>query len=180
MQTIPPFMPAVHLIGHAGIVATYKSVEATLDALGMPWIEANLGDTFGEACYFVHGYPVVRASHFILRTELGEPVAFASIVAIHRTRTRNRFPMRSWHYQLARWNGVGPVPRTGRNRGGYAYRQIGYASALRQAFCVEEEGEVAPRPARNFKNLPNGWDGRPAAARYDRCWKRFRRTQYKA
>ena len=36
------------------------------------------------------------------------------------------------------------------------------------------------RPRRNIHNLPSAWEDIPRGDLYDRCWKRFRKTQYKA
>ena len=174
MQTIKPYTPAVYLIGHAGIVATYASAKAALDALGINWFLDNLGDTFDTACYLIRSWPVVERRSFVLRTEQGDPITLKEILALRRTKNSAL----AWN-RLANWNGKGPVPGTGRHRRGGYCRSIRHVGAKRQTFFIEEEGEVAPRAARKLRNLPDGWDDYPISARFDRSWKRYRKHQYK-
>lgn len=168
MQSIPPYQPAIKIFSHAGLVATCDSLEAALSFLGDSWVEAYVyAYRFGElAC----------KPGFILRTEAGEEVAPEAILSLYRARMV--FRGRRWR-SFNEWNGTGPVPGTGRPRGGHYYRRIRNANERRQAFWIAEEGEVAPRPARNFKNLPDNWDDYRVSARESRSWKRFRKTQYK-
>jgi hypothetical protein len=48
------------------------------------------------------------------------------------------------------------------------------------ALVLKEEGEIAPRGARSFRNLPNAWDDYRVSSLGERCWKRYRCTQWKA
>jgi len=168
MQSIPPYKPTIKIFSHAGLVSTCASLEAALNFLGDSWVEAYVyAYRFGElAC----------KPGFILRTEAGEEVAPGAILSLYR----ERYVFRGRRGRaIDQWNGIGPVPGTGRYRGGHFYRRIRHANARRQAFWIAEEGEVAPKPARSFKNLPDNWDDYHVSARKNRNWKRFRKTQYK-
>ena len=175
MQSIPPYKPAIHVFGREGLVATYISLEAAIDALGASWLEAYASDYYTSATQLIFGRPE-SYTPFALRTEDGDAISPALIMSIYRARIVCRG--RRWR-ALNQWNGTGPVPGTGRRRGGHFYRRVRHANERRQAFWVSEDGEVAPRPARSFKNLPDNWDDHQVSARESRSWKRFRKTQYK-
>lgn len=58
--------------------------------------------------------------------------------------------------------------------GGHYFRRIHTTPERRQAaLVVYEDGEVAARPARNLRNLPNSWDD------YARCVERSWKSQHK-
>ena len=174
MQTIKPYTPAIYLIGRAGIVRTYPSVQAVLNEVGIDWLLKNLGDTFDSACYVIYGWPTIERRDFILRTEQGDTISLKAIIDLNRS-----MKGKSKWGRLLNWNGSGPVPGTGRIRSGGHHRAIRHVGAKRQTFFIEEEGEVAPRAARKLRNLPDGWDDFQISARFNRNWKRYRKHQYK-
>ena len=176
MQSISPYKPAIKVFSHAGLVGTYASLEAAIDALGASWLEEYASSHYIPKSHLaIFGRPGF-VTPFVLRTEEGEAIPPEAILAIYRARIV--FRGRRWR-ALNKWNGTGPVPGTGRRRGGHFYRRVRHANERRQAFWVAEDGEVAPRPARRFKNLPDNWDDHQVSARESRSWKRFRKTQYK-
>lgn len=176
MQSIPPYKPAIDVFGPDGLVASFSSLEAAIDYLGASWLKAYASDYYTSATRLIFGRPAF-STPFVLRTEDGDAISPALILSIYRARIV--FRGRRWR-ALNQWNGTGPVPGTGRLRGGHYYRRIRNANERRQAFWVAEDGEVAPRPARSFKNLPDNWDDYRVSAHESRNWKRFRKTQYKS
>lgn len=182
MHFIPAYTPSVTLFTADGKTRHFSSVRAALEELGIRWIELNVGEHF---CLFdghdvlwteagLERTPRYRYAYAIVRNDLGDVVKasdFRALVPKKRS---------YWYYRRFEfWNGEGPVPRTGRHRGGRYFRRLGTVGARRQAQCVDFE-EPAPRAARNAANIPNSWDDYAVAAREDRNWKRYRRTQWKA
>lgn len=49
----------------------------------------------------------------------------------------------------------------------------------RSNFIVVDGYEIKTRPSRNQINLPSAWDDLLNRSWDDRCWKRYRKTQYK-
>ncbi len=188
MHQVPPYESAVTLFSRDGEVEVFKSMKAALKALGLRWIEDNVGPHFRVFRYVERRFDTQRALwvadplydnyRYILRNDQGEPVTAADFAVFRRQR-----PWRgSWALRYAQWNGEGPVPGTRCRRGGrHYYRHPRTMHERRQAALVlEEEGEVAPRPHRSANSLPCAWDDFRVAARDDRNWKRFRRTQWRA
>jgi hypothetical protein len=71
----------------------------------------------------------------------------------------------------------GPVPGLRKRRGGRGYSHLMRTmSARRQAaLVVAEDGEVAPRAARNASNIPSSWDDFARRRHLDHCWKSQRK-----
>lgn len=187
MHYIPAYETAVTLFSRDGQVWAYPSLKAALKALGERWIAANVGPHFRvfahSARYFDTvreewvGEPVYVERAFIMRDDAGGVVTAATFSPlIERRRWHSRWT-RMWDF----WNGEGPVPGVRCYRGGgHYYRRPQTMMERRLAGLVlEEEGEVAPRGARKANHLPNAYDDYRIAAREDRNWKRYRRTQWK-
>jgi hypothetical protein len=64
-----------------------------------------------------------------------------------------------------------PVPGVHAYHGASCFRRVRTTAERRMAALVlREEGEVAPRAARNARNLPNSWDDYMRGG-FERCWK---------
>lgn len=181
MHHIPAYTPVVTLFTNDGKSRAFPSMRAALSELGMRWIAENVGEHFCQFTGFDVRWtelgrvrtPTYRYAFAIVRTDLGDVVTADDFRAL--------IPKKygAWYYRRFEfWNGDGPVPRTGKHRGGHYFRRLSTAGARRQAQCVDVE-EPAPRAARNKSNIPNSWDDYAVAAREDRSWKRHRRTQWK-
>jgi len=178
MHTIAAHPLGVTLFMRGGIVRAFKSFEAAYADLGYRWICANVRAQIRsfDGCDVRHTekgltwIPRYVVADAIMRDDFGRiitPAVFWHLMP-------KRVSRRRYDY----WNGEGPVPGTGVFCGSKVYRASRYFAARRQAQVVDRE-EPAPRAARNANNLPGMYDSRYAGRR-DRCWKRFRRTQWKA
>lgn len=187
MHDIPAHETAVTLFSRDGGVWVYPSLAAALKAYGKRWIADNVGPHFRifdcAARYFDFERrvwvtePRYVEYAFIMRNDAGEVVTLATFAAlIQRRRWRSR-----WSRMMDRWDGQGPVPGVRCCRGGRRYhRRPQTMMERRQAGLVlEEEGEVAPRGPRKANHLPNSYSDYRIAAREDRNWKQYRRTQWK-
>lgn len=187
MHYIPAYETAVTLFSRDGQVWAYPSLKAALKALGERWIANNVGPHFRvfdfDARYFDFermvwvAKPVYVERAFIMRDDAGGVVTAATFAPLVERRRWNSRWTRMWDC----WNGEGPVPGVRCYRGGgHYYRRPQTMMERRLAGLVlEEEGEVAPRGARKANHLPNAYDDYRIAAREDRNWKRYRRTQWK-
>jgi hypothetical protein len=187
LHEIQKYESGVKLFTRDGRVSVYPSLKAAFKALGERWIANNVGADFRVFDYSAHRFDKVRnvwvrepryvERDFIMRDDAGGVVTLASFRPFIVRRRRLR-----WQDPLKTWNGEGPVPGVRCHRGGRHYfRRLKSTMERRQAALVlKEEGEVAPRGARSFRSLPNAWDDYPVSSLGDRCWKRYRRTQWKA
>jgi hypothetical protein len=176
MHVIPAYIPAVYLFGRDGSVKKYPSLKAALAALGLGWIRNNVGVEFATRVYAEDSWTWTGCM-YVMRTDSGEPLSvddFRAVADAQRTAI-------SWWRRSREYCGYGPVPGVRKFRGGGRYfRRMSHMNARRQAALVlEDEGEVAPRAARNLHGLPNPWDDYRCSARDDRSWKRFRKTRWK-
>lgn len=184
MHIIKPYETSVTIFHRDGGAWTYPTKKALLNELGMRWIMNNVGKHFREFRYAyqvlgVTGWryePVYSEHEYIMRDDDGKALThgdFADIVERRKT---------YWGYRgrlLDNWNGEGPVPGVRRPRGGNYFRHPKTTNERRWATPVLEDGEPAPRAARNSHHLPNSWDDYQRASREDRNWKRFRKTRWK-
>ena len=186
MHHIPAHETSVTLFSSTGDVWTYRTRKAALKALGERWIANNVGphfrvfshvsrkfDTERECWIFTPNY---EEYEFIMRDDVGAVVSASTFDSLIERRRR-----RSWWDRYGAWNGEGPVPGTRCYRGGrhyYRYPQMQNERKL-AALILTEEGEVGPRPARAVNNLPHSWNDFEVAARENRNWKQFRKTQWK-
>jgi hypothetical protein len=188
MYHIPAYETAVTLFSRDGDVWAYPSLRAALTALGRDWIARNVGPhfrvfrcnsrVFDTARETWVAEPVYDEHAFIMRDDAGEPVTLAAFYPlIERRRYQSR-----WTRMLDTWNGEGPVPGVHkRSAGRHYFRRPQTMNERRQACLVLlEEGEVAPRAARNVSHLPNSWDDCCVASRENRNWKQFRKTRWSA
>jgi hypothetical protein len=82
---------------------------------------------------------------------------------------------------LADWSGTGPVPRTGRRRGGSAYRHVRTQAERRaNVFIYLDEQEPPARAARSCSNLASLWDDLVRSDCGLRSWKHYRSHQWKS
>ncbi|WP_321842636.1 hypothetical protein [Paraburkholderia bannensis] len=186
MHQIQQHQSSVTLFSRDGQVAVYPSLKTALKALGERWIRDNVGPDFRVFDYSTHSFDPVRNAwvrepryverDFIMRDDTGGVVTLATFhpFIVRRRRLRRQDPLKTW-------NGDGPVPGVRCRRGGRHYfrRPKSMMERRQAALVLKEEGEVAPRGARSFCNLPNAWDDYPMSSIGDRCWKRYRRTQWK-
>jgi hypothetical protein len=192
MHIVKPYQTAVTLFKRNGDVVVFSSMQAALRRLGFSWIAANVGPHF---CTFSHHLyvsldgrvvrnreeiggiaiqrPVYVEHDYVMRDDRSNPLTAESFVFL-RVRHSGSYTARLFRY----WNGVGPVPGTGKQTGTHHFRNIRYINAKRVAQYFLEEGEPVPRAARNVKCLPDSWDDMPIAARSCRNWKRYRKIQW--
>jgi hypothetical protein len=174
MHTIPPYQPGVRLRHRSGASYQYTSLEAACRAHGYWWLSQNAGPDFTSPFYCSRRLSWVTAD-WVLLTDFGAPVAKHDL---ERFRPAARRPFGASRHDYC---GYGPVPGTGRPRGGHHFRRMHHISERRSAGLVlRNEGEVAPRGKRAAANLPTPWDDYSIAAREDRGWKRHRKTQWKS
>lgn len=174
---IPP-QPALVLRHIGGHTRSFASRQAAFKALGYHWILENVGREFYvREPYTPPGYFVYseRPPEWILEQSNGLRLTVQDFTTLWCEVLARR--------RMARWKnypGYGPVPGTGRRRYGKYFRSLRHMNERRAAaLVVTEDGEVAPRPNRGVSLLPNPWDDYTIAARRDRNWKRFRKTQWK-
>lgn len=184
MHIVKPYETAVSLFGADGQVFVYPSLRAALKARGIRWIRAHVGRHFrefshvsqlGAAVYAREAVYTVR--DYIMRDDFGAALTaadFEPLVGRGRYGVLGR-RARRW----PAWSGTGPVPGTGRHNWGYCHRRLHTTPERRWAQFIREEGEPAPRAARNVHNIPDSWDDYPILSREDRNWKRFRKTRWK-
>jgi hypothetical protein len=114
--------------------------------------------------------------HYVIRDELGQPL-FARDFELPSPDVPLYLVFRP---ALLNWNGTGPVPGTGRRRGGNAYRLPKTMRDRRDSEGIlPEEGEPQPRPARRGRRLPTSWDDMARSDYGVRSWKQYRKTQWK-
>ena len=177
----PPARP-VRLWASDGTVYEYASLTAFVEAHGLYWVQRSLGPGFrvcgcATPCRVKSLCPSPKCYPFVLRDHAGEVISVETCEAEWR---RLQGPCR-WRYGRYRfWNGKGPVPYTGKLGGGHYHRRVRTFPEHRACEAVlTSEGEPRFRAARNRHNLPSAWDDIRITARYDRSWKRHRKTQYK-
>ncbi len=93
-------------------------------------------------------------------TANGKPLNVEELAAYGATLYR---AYRHYRFTGPEWRGyrfrTGSVPGVGRRRGGSYFRHMHTTQERRlSVHVVYEDGEVACRPSRNFRNLPNAWD----------------------
>lgn len=174
---IPPSLSRpVRLFSCEGHSWDFPSLEAFLEAYGFNWIRSSVGPAFrvrGETGLLDRTYP------FVLRdfndSVIDHDECYVAWRGMRAGQHRQRYL--SWRFQ---WNGVGPVPGTGKRvRGRFRFpRTIGVFRAGDAS--LSSEGEPAMRGRRGRKYLPSAYDDRQVAARRDRSWKRYRVTRWKA
>lgn len=194
------YQTSVSLFHVSGVVQTFKSIDDALKQLGYGWISQNVGKHFvkpvenqghylpEEGVWVTCRYAYCRLCppkpvYWVIRDDQGKPLDsedFWPLVQAKRNRWRlfTKWGMRGW--SLDTWNGEGPVPGIRKCRGGYrSYRAISHINERRAAQPMYEEGEVAPRGARNVHNLPDPWNDYVRQDTRNRGWKQQRKTQWK-
>ena len=188
MIVIPPYQTAVSLFHKDGSVHVYATLAEAKKQLGLRWIAQNVGAHFreyrytpqyfsyGESCPPIPGEAVYDERDYVMRDDFGQPLTHADFASLAPKRPY----VYRWEMKYRLWNGEGPVPGSRKRRGGRHYcRRLRVVRTLRQSYPVYEDFEVAPRGHRSSRNLPDTRDGHLVAAREDRSWKRYRKTQYK-
>ncbi|CAB3704701.1 hypothetical protein LMG24238_03819 [Paraburkholderia sediminicola] len=186
MHQIQQYQSSVTLFSRDGRVSVYPSLKTALKALGERWITDNVGADFRMFDRSTRWFDQVRNAcvcepryllrDFIMRDDADGVVTLASFHPYIVRRRRLR-----WQSPLNKWNGEGPVPGVRCHRGGRHYfrRPKSMMERRQAALVLKEEGEVPPRSARSFCNLPDAYDDYGVSSSGDRCWKRYRRTQWK-
>lgn len=191
MYIIKSYQTAVTLFSRSGAVRTFASKAEALRELGYTWIRNHVAAQFCTWSHMeyrafngrpapswemvtgnVRVHPVYTYADFIMRDDAGSPLVIGDLAPVRRRRPYYRQAMMTW-------NGGGPVPYTGRRRGGHYFRHVKTTNERRAAQLVDDT-DVAPRGRRNANNLANSWDDYYVTSREDRNWKRFRKTQFKA
>jgi hypothetical protein len=193
MHIVQPYQTAVTLFKRNGDVVAFSSMQAAFRQLGFSWIAANVGPHFRTFSHHVYvsldgrvvrnrkeiggiaiQWPVYVEHDYVMRDDSGNPLTAESF-AFLRAKSSGSYTVRGFRY----WNGVGPVPFTGKQTGAHYFRNIRYVNAKRVAQYFPEDGELAPRAARNARGEPDSWDDKPIAARSCRNWKRYRKIQWR-
>lgn len=194
MVVIRPHQTAVSLFSRHGLVTTYPSLKAALAALGYRWIVTYVGSEFTRFSHTARHSPAGLESTFdyrfnggltypmavyiqhdyVLRDDDGGALTAEAFDALRVAKRKSRHARR-----YAGWNGMGPVPFTGKRPAGRHYfRHFRHMNAYRGAATFIEEGEVPVRAKRSPASLPNVWDDCAISARRNKSWKRHRRTQW--
>lgn len=180
MHQIKPAESAVTLFSRDGVAGVYPSMKVALAKLGYRWIADNVGADFRRYSHTeglmdkVWGrHAVYTEAPFIMRGDFGVVLTAADFWDLRELRKSR------WTRRYGTWNGSGPVPRTGRWTHRRWMRRIHTTPERRWAAPIKEEGEVAPRAARNASNIPNSWDDYVRDTREARGWKRNRAHQWK-
>lgn len=179
MFVIHPPASGVSLFGHAGLVRRFTSKADALAHLGYSWIDSNVGAHFREFKYseYLAGEVAHVCLHhpYVMRDDEGQPLVawdFRGLLVSKLPRYRY-----SWAFHF--WNGDGPVPYAGR-RGNYQmFRHPGTHGLRRDAISFKEEGEPAVRAKRAANNLQTAWDDICRTDCESRCWKDYRKTQWR-
>lgn len=174
----PPRRAPVRLLSACGQVWTYPSLLAFVKAHGLDWIARSIGPHFRVSECLSGTYERIERHHpFVLRSAVDEILSLEDC----RRASWEAEPRRPrWLARDEFWNGVGPVPGTGKRPAGQHYfRRIRTFGSHRAAAGVDhQQGEPAFRAARHAY-LPTAWDDPAVSARRDRSWKRHRRTRWK-
>ncbi len=183
MVIIRPHITAVTLFRQNGEMRVFASINDAFSILGFSWIKKNVGKNFRVFSHVTElgglecrREPVYRMHEYIMRDDCGEPLTIEDFNVLRIQRQEKRRFRRG---ALGRGDGAGLAPYIHKRKKGYYFRCIAFINAYRVAETFVEEGEVPPRPRRNAMNLPNNWDDYCVAARSNRNWKQFRRTQWK-
>lgn len=170
-----------------GTRRVFASMAQALRELGLRWIEANVGAQFCEYA----GRELV-AAHYLSRCKSLWKILYRGHAAICRdaegkillpedfaAEQRRLLRLRrhsAWAgFRWGFWNGEGPVPFTGKHRGGSWQRAPATTAEKRLAVVVDDE--PGPRPSRRPHKLVNAWDDVPRTNQ--RSWKEHRTTQYR-
>lgn len=186
MHVIVPHEPFVTLFCVSGKAWHYPSKAHALRALGLAWIREHVvadycvfagfdysSSFFRGDVYSCTKTPRYASGEYILRDDQGNKLtSFDFEPALSRRR-------RGYRHPLDNYPGYGPVPRTGRFRGGHLFRRPRTANEIRQSQVMEPGLEPAPRASRDLRYLIDPWDDYPRSGRRDRNWKRFRKAQWK-
>jgi hypothetical protein len=189
---------AVTLFSRLGPPVRFASLPAAQRELGLRWIGQNVRAefrTFEHTTWFTGTHihrtrPSSRVLHaeahylhaqYVMRDDFGVIVTTRDFYLLAEAAREAAYPYYSLQSVYARfWNGVGSVPGVRKIRGGrHSYRRVRHMNARRGAETFAEDGEVAPRAARNVHGLPQPYDDYRVAARENRNWKRHRKTQWK-
>lgn len=166
----------VTLIGRPDETRVYDGLDDLCEDVGYYFIDSYVSDHKLETeclgfSWWSRGYYVRDEAGLIVpRWKLLE-VASAYQYRVYRTGRLYYYRESSWDREKDFRNG--PVPGTGKR---------GHYSGFRHPRTYQESRENQEwdvRPKRKPKNLPSVYDDYHRSDLRDRCWKRFRRTQYK-
>jgi hypothetical protein len=164
MHIIPPFEAGVTLYRLDRTSHFYANRRLLLNDLGISGLRHAVGPRLDPQ----FGW------RYVILDENNSPLFAKDFEHFWKSNTRSF----SHRYGFSTWNGVGPVPGTGRHRRGHYFRHI-HTTAERRANVVMEEGEPRPRGRRSGTNLPNSWDDFSRSDYDARNWKHYRKHQRK-
>jgi len=78
------------------------------------------------------------------------------------------------------WNGDGAVPGTKKFGNGHLFRRPTTQRSRRNSVCFKDDNEPPVRAKQNTANLPTNYDDIHRSNLYNKSWKSFRKTQWKA
>jgi hypothetical protein len=166
MHVIPPFEAGVTLHRLAGTSEFYPNRRLLVKALGMSVIRHSVGPRLDATVGW----------YYVILDELRQPIFASGFEPCRPEEPRYQ----AFRRGLITWNGTGPVPHTGRRRGGNAYRYVHTLPERRANSVIDAEaGEPAARASRRGRSLPSSWDDMVRSDYGDRCWKRHRKHQWK-
>lgn len=171
MIIVPKHISSVTLFDRKGNTQTFPSKKRALKALGLTWIIKNVGPNFNVAVKsFNEAVIDIIPFEYILRDDVGETLVAKDFQGLRQQK-------RYWEPIV---NNSPTIPGTAKPKAGtHYYRRIRHANARRNAVTFVEEGEVAVRPARNARNLPNNWDDYYPSCKDHHSWKQYRKQQWR-
>lgn len=181
--TLSPSAP-VFLFSRAGKVTRFESKADALRRLGYDWISSNVSTHFTQVARDGRGFALdwyYPESSYILRDREGRPLTagdFNELRTLRALRYRVRAPSRPADWVASDYSGS-PVPHTAKRRGGNGYWR--YPRTLNESRLNQVVADEEPRARgkRTPASLPTAYDDLLRSSYDDRCWKRYRKTQWK-
>lgn len=158
------FENPIHLIDEDGVAYTFKSFEDLV--CNWPWVSHY---SIGTRFRIIHDDDFIEVRTYILRDSFGTIIDPRDV----QTHYWKLFPRRMWWYPN--------YPISGRKRkNGHYFRRPHTTQERRWAHAWDDE-EDAPRVRGRRTNhmLPNTYDDVYRSDVDDRCWKRYRKHQWK-
>lgn len=169
MYIIPPVEVGVTLYRLDGPSQFYPSRRLLLNALGFSCLRRAVGPCLDPS----YGW------RYVIRDADGALLFARDFEALAKRKELNRYTYR--YGSTTTWNGVGPVPGTGRRTGYQVFRRHMKTAQERRmhAFYDMEAGEPKPRVKRSGSNLPSNYSDMTRGDYNSRSWKHRRKHQWK-
>lgn len=160
LKIVPGFKPRVYLIAANGESTEYKNIDEAARHLDGYFLSRHVGTHFNEIT------PRDCLADFVLRSELGDIITPAEVLAARKARVARR----------SRWVNL---PLSGRKYARYCWLRHPRTTQERCWADAWKDEDFAPRTRarRNARNLPNAWDD--VHRDVERSWKRYRKAQWK-